>query len=100
MIADGPCCVTIQREKRRWCGTGWRWRTGIGDWGVRGAAINSKLKVLSVFRRGASMKRTINFRLLGILMLAMALVSAAAYGFHEFQVHRRADALLREAKSA
>jgi tetratricopeptide (TPR) repeat protein len=44
--------------------------------------------------------RTINFRFIGFLMLATALVSVAAYGLHAFQVRRNSEVLLREAKNA
>ena len=41
--------------------------------------------------------RTFNFRLFGVMLLGMALVSGTAYAVHEFQVKRNADVLLREA---
>src|SRR5258708_10663211 len=41
--------------------------------------------------------RTFNFRLLGIMIFGMALVSGTAYAVHEYQVKRNADVLLREA---
>src|SRR5262245_53732884 len=44
--------------------------------------------------------RTLNFKLLGIMMLGIALVSGAAYAVHEFQVKRNAGVLLREASLA
>src|SRR5258708_38717763 len=44
--------------------------------------------------------RTLNFRLLGFMMLGMALVSVGAYAAHEFQIKRHADVLLREARLA
>src|SRR5258708_582964 len=41
--------------------------------------------------------RTVNFRLLGMMLLGSALMSGAAYALHEYQVQRHADVLLREA---
>ena len=44
--------------------------------------------------------RTFNFRLLALLILVTGVVSAGAYGIHEFQVQRNAAVLLREAQQA
>jgi tetratricopeptide (TPR) repeat protein len=44
--------------------------------------------------------RTVNFRLLGLLMLVTAVLGAAAYSVHGYQVKRHADVLLREANLA
>src|SRR5579863_2711885 len=44
--------------------------------------------------------RTLNYRFLGWLLLAAALISAGAYFAHGYQVKRHADVLLREAESA
>jgi tetratricopeptide (TPR) repeat protein len=44
--------------------------------------------------------RIVNIRFLGLMLLAIALISVAAYAFHEFQARRQADALLREARLA
>src|SRR5436190_20465162 len=42
-------------------------------------------------------KRTVNFRRLGLLLLAASLAAGLAYGIHTIQLKRNASVLLREA---